>query len=218
MISTGRSSGRTQPCLTRWWYSSAHWSVSCLHGGYPCWTERGATRRKKREKRDIKWRLDSTVKGVMAVGRAREGKRGWDSVIQAKKLPKIRWEWKMRERQSGKVIGNCGREIVVWDDNWRLLQCTGGCVSLLHICCESLPWSRRSCTQHELSSLTLPGLTFACWLIYNNRHSLRLQPYIYKYTMSHKGSSMQTTHFHTYKVRHIVNSENIQTPLISSLM
>lgn len=55
MISTGRSRGRTRPCLTRWWYSSARWSVSCSHGGYSdCWhwNERGGKPRKKRWKRE----------------------------------------------------------------------------------------------------------------------------------------------------------------------
>lgn len=51
MISTGRSRGRTRPCLTRWWYSSARWSVSCSHGGYSdCWhwNERGGTNQERK--------------------------------------------------------------------------------------------------------------------------------------------------------------------------
>lgn len=51
MISTGRSRGRTRPCLTRWWYSSARWSVSCSHGGYSdCWhwNERGGANQERK--------------------------------------------------------------------------------------------------------------------------------------------------------------------------
>lgn len=77
MISTEPSSGLTQPCLTRWWYSSARWSVSCLHGGYPhCWhwTERGG--REKKERRDITWRLKRKWKVSQLTGWGKEQKEG----------------------------------------------------------------------------------------------------------------------------------------------
>lgn len=79
MISTEPSSGLTQPCLTRWWYSSARWSVSCLHGGYPhCWhwTERGGERKEGKERYYME--VEEEMKGVTA-DRVRKGaKGGWD--------------------------------------------------------------------------------------------------------------------------------------------
>lgn len=154
MISTGQSSGRTQPCLTRWWFSSARLSVSCSRGEYFCcrpWTEKG----KRKGKTDIKWRLG----------------RKWKLSPPCKsKKKKKKNERTLRLRdgktESREVIGNSVSEIELWNDNWRFLQYGAGCVSSLYIWCERLSQSRSSSTHQEISPWTIPGLTFTRWLIH----------------------------------------------------